>query len=56
LVYYKKYKIDFNYSIFSNVGSVIYVQNPNYKKKIVWNICMSDARLLSFENLIVYYG
>ncbi len=55
LVYYKEYEVDFNCPIFPNIRPVIQVQDSNHGKKTAWNICMSDARLLSFRDSIVYY-
>ena len=55
-VYYKEYGIDFNCPIFSSVGPVVRVQDPNHGKKTARNVCMSGARLLSFGNSTVHYG
>ena len=55
-VCHKEYGIDFNCPIFPNIGPVIRVQDSNHEKKTAQNVCMSDVRLLSFEDSTVHYG
>lgn len=54
-IYNSTLNIYFSCPIFESIGYIISVQDPKHAKKIARNAIMSSARLLSFENLSIYY-